>query len=134
MAITENERIAQIIEAGAKTAMTIEKIILLEVSEWKNSPKRAEMLKGETYYRNKTDIVDRERTAIGQSGAKEVVGNLANNKLVNGFFRKLVDQKVGYLLSKPLNIQTDIEEYQKQLASFFGKSMLKLLKNPLKKG
>ena len=129
MAITENERIAQIIEAGAKTAMTIEKIILLEVSEWKNSPKRAEMLKGETYYRNKTDIVDRERTAIGQSGAKEVVGNLANNKLVNGFFRKLVDQKVGYLLSKPLNIQTDIEEYQKQLASFFGKSMLKLLQN-----
>ena len=129
MPITENERIAQIIAAGAKTAMDIEQIILLNLSEWKSSHKRAEMLKGERYYRNKTDILDRERTAIGESGAKETVGNLANNKLVNGFFRKLVDQKVGYLLSKPLSIQTDNKDYQEQMSSFFGKSMLKMLQN-----
>lgn len=127
--ITENEQIAQIIRDGAATAMNLEQIISLEVSEWKTSKRRADMRKGESYYRNKTDILDRERTAIGASGAKEAIGNLANNKLVNGFFRKLVDQKIGYLLSKPLSIQTDNDEYQKQLADFFGKSMLRMLQN-----
>ncbi|WP_277344902.1 phage portal protein [Paenibacillus thiaminolyticus] len=60
----------------------------------------------ERYYRNETDILERVRTAIGASGAKEPVGNLANNKLPNAFTRKLVDQKVGYLLGKPMSIQT----------------------------
>lgn len=127
--ITENEQIAQIIRGGAVSAMNLEQIISLEVSEWKTSKRRADMRKGESYYRNKTDILDRERTAIGASGAKEVIGNLADNKLVNGFFRKLVDQKVGYLLSKPLSIQTDNDEHQKQLADFFGKAMLRMLQN-----
>lgn len=129
--ITENEIITKIIRDGAATAMSLEKIISLEVSEWKTSPKRELMLKGEQYYRNKTDILNRERTVIGSSGAREEVQNLANNKLVNGFFRKLVDQKVGYLLSKPMSIQVanDKTEYQKLLASFFGKAMLRMLQN-----
>lgn len=123
------ELMKAILEAGARSAMTLEQIIQLEVSEWKSSPKRRWMLAGEKYYRNKTDILKRERTVIGKSGAKEIVGNLANNKLVNGFVRKLVDQKVGYLLSLPMAIQTDNEEYQEQLSAYFDRAMLRLLQN-----
>ncbi|MEV2911741.1 phage portal protein, partial [Paenibacillus larvae] len=57
------------------------------------------------------------------------MGNLANNKLVNGFVRKLVDQKVGYLLSKPMSIQTSNEEYLELLTDFFGSPLLRLIKN-----
>jgi len=125
----EMRRITSIIEAGAMSAMTIEQIIQTEVGEWKNAEKRKWMLTGERYYRNKTDVLDRERTAIGANGAKEQVGNLANNKLANGFVRKLVDQKVGYLLAKPLSIQTDDDKYQKLLTEYFSKNMLRLLQN-----
>jgi SPP1 family phage portal protein len=129
--VTENEIITQIIKDGAATAMSLEQIISLEVSEWKTSKRREFMLKGEEYYRNRTDILERERTVIGASGARETVQNLANNKLVNGFFRKLVDQKVGYLLSKPMSIQVAKEknEYQELLTSFFKKAMLRMLQN-----
>ncbi len=136
--ITENQRIETIIKVGAKTAMNLEQIISLEISEWKTSKRRQEMLKGDEYYRNRTDILDRIRTVIGESGAKEPIGNLADNRLVNGFFRKLVDQKVGYLLSKPMSIQTDKEEYQKLLSSYFGKGNLRMFqsigKEAIKKG
>ncbi|AFL99509.1 phage portal protein, SPP1 family [Desulfitobacterium dehalogenans ATCC 51507] len=138
MPITENERIATIIKAGSKTAMSLEQIISLEISEWKTSKCRQAMLKAEDYYRNKTDILSKVRTVIGESGAKEPIGNLADNRLVNGFFRKLVDQKVGYLLSKPMSIQTNKAEYQKLLSSYFGKGNLRMFqsigKEAVKKG
>ncbi|MEG6521125.1 phage portal protein [Desulfotomaculum sp. 1211_IL3151] len=136
--ITENERIATIIKVGANMAMSLEQIISLEISEWKTSKCRQAMLKGEDYYRNKTDILTRNRTVIGESGYKEPINNLADNRLVNGFFRKLVDQKVGYLLSKPMSIQTNKKEYQKLLLSYFGKGNLRMFqsigKEAIKKG
>jgi len=125
----EMQGILKIIQDGANSAMTLEQIIQAEISEWKTSEKRKWMITGDRYYRNKTDILKRERMAIGAGGAKEPVGNLANNKLVNGFIRKLVDQKVGYLLSKPLSIQTDKDEYRELLTDFFNKSMLRLIQN-----
>ncbi|OPA76972.1 phage portal protein [Paenibacillus selenitireducens] len=123
------QEISRILQNGAASAMNLEQIIQTEISEWKTSEKRKLMLVGARYYRNRTDIMDRERTAIGENGVKEIVGNLANNKLVNAFVRKLVDQKVGYLLSKPLSIQTDNPTYQAELTAFFDKSMLRMLQN-----
>ncbi|WP_019123803.1 phage portal protein [Brevibacillus massiliensis] len=125
----QQEQIDSIILKGKMSAMTIEQIINQEVSEWRQSEKRKWMLIGERYYRNKTDILERQRTAIGASGAKEPVANLANNKLANAFTRKLVDQKVGYLLGKPLSVQTDNEQYLEQLNTFFDKAMMRRLKS-----
>lgn len=125
----EMQEITRILENGALSAMTIEQIINQEISEWKTSKKRKQMIEGDQYYRNKTDILDRERTVIGEDGREMIVTNLANNKLVNGFVRKLVDQKVGYLLSKPISIQCEDEEYQKTLADYFDKSMLRRLQS-----
>lgn len=125
----QQDQIDNIILKGKMSAMTIEQIINLEISEWQQSEKRKWMLIGDRYYRNKTDILERQRTAIGASGAKEPVGNLANNRLANAFTRKLVDQKVGYLLGKPLSVQTDNDQYLEQLNTFFDKSMMRRLKS-----
>ncbi|MDR6880369.1 phage portal protein [Bacillus sp. 3255] len=66
---------------------------------------------------------------IGEGGASIEANNLANNKLPHGFIRKLVDQKVGYLLSKALSIQTENTAYEDLLKDFFNKSFLRLLQS-----
>ncbi|BDR73640.1 portal protein [Clostridium tetani] len=114
---------------GANTQMTLEEIIQEEIKEWNRSKARQLMLDGEKYYKGDTDILNRKRMAIGEGGELEEVKNLANNKLVHNFVRKLTDQKTGYLLSKPLTVQTDNEAYKKILDNVFNKSFMKLIKN-----
>lgn len=121
--------IDNIIIRGAKTAATLEQIIQMEIGDWRGSRKREWMGIGDRYYRNKTDIMERVGTAIGASGAKEPVGNLANNKLANAFVRKLVDQKVGYLLSKPLSVQTDNKKYAESWGEIMDLSMYRRLQS-----
>lgn len=131
LGITDDDmqNITQIIKYGPLTAMDLEKIINQEISEWQSSEKRKWMQVGERYYRNKTDILERKRTVIGESGAKEPVANLADNKLVNGFVRKLVDQKVGYLLGKPMSVQTEDKTYLKMLNDIFDRNMMRRIKS-----
>lgn len=114
---------------GANAQMTLEEIIQEEIKEWNSSKARQLILDGEKYYKGDTDILKRKRMAIGEGGKLEEVKNLANNKLVHNFIRKLVDQKVGYLLSKPLSVQTENETYKKILDNVFNKSFMKLIKN-----
>lgn len=123
--VDEQKEIAKVIIRGAESAATLEDIIQIEIGDWKSSEKRQWMLTGERYYRNKTDILDRKRMVVGASGALEPVGNLANNKLANPFVRKLVDQKVGYLLGKPLSIQAENKNYQEELTAIFDQDMLR---------
>lgn len=125
----ETQRIIDIIESGARSAMTLDEIIRQEVQDWLMSDERRWMLTGQRYYVGAHDILHRKRTAIGENGELIEVTNLANNKLVHAFVRKLVDQKVGYLLGKPLSIQTENEQYLDLLNNVFDKSFLRLLKN-----
>ncbi|WP_283591368.1 phage portal protein [Clostridium butanoliproducens] len=109
--------------------MTLEEIIQEEIKEWHNSKERQLMLDGQKYYKGDADILKRKRMAIGEGGELEEVKNLANNKLIHNFVRKLTDQKVGYLLSKPLSIQTKNKQYKKILDNVFNKSFMRLIKN-----
>jgi SPP1 family phage portal protein len=123
------QRITSIIEEGARSAMSLDEIIRQEVQDWLISDERRWMLTGQRYYVGDHDILRRKRTAIGEDGQLFEVDNLANNRLVHAFVRKLVDQKVGYLLGKPLSIQTKNARYQDLLREIFDKSFLRLLKN-----
>lgn len=114
---------------GANPIMSLEEIIQEEIKEWYSSTARQLMLDGQRYYKGDADILKRKRMAIGEGGELEEIKNLANNKLVHQFVRKLTDQKIGYLLSKPLAIQADNEVYKKVLDNVFNKSFMKLIKN-----
>ncbi|MEK4348986.1 phage portal protein [Paenibacillus sp. FSL P4-0184] len=89
--------------------MTDEETVKQDIDDWLSSQERKDMLVGERYYRNKADILERKRMTIGAGGALVEATNLANNKIVHGFLRKLVDLKAGYLLSKEMSIQTPVE-------------------------
>lgn len=126
---TEMQRIIEIIETGARGAMTLEQIIKLEIDEWLVSNERLLMLTGQRYYMGDADILGRKRMVVGEDGKLVEVENLANNRLVHNFVRKLVDQKVGYLLGLPLTVQTTNEEYQRLLNEIFNRSFMRTLKN-----
>lgn len=123
------EFIKQLIKQGASQAMTQEQFFEAEISRWKQSRKRKDMIEGERYYRGEHDILKKRRTIIGQDGTLQVVDNLPNNRIVDNQYAKAVDQKVNYLLSKPITVDTDNAEYEKQLKGIFNKRFLRTLKN-----
>lgn len=108
--------------------MGMDKIIYNAVKDWLRSDERAWMIAGERYYKDYPDIVFRKKYGIGPDGEPVEIKNVANNKLVHNFTKKLVDQKVGYLLSKPLTVQTENEQYGQILTdNFFEKEFQRLL-------
>ncbi|WP_127575269.1 phage portal protein [Paenibacillus barengoltzii] len=109
--------------------MSIDEIVQEEVKTWMSSDERKLMLTGQAYYRVKNDILNRTRKAIGPDGKLTQVHNLADNRIPHGFVRKLVDQKVGYLLSKPFLARTDDAGYQVQLDNYFDQGFRRMLKN-----
>jgi SPP1 family phage portal protein len=125
--MTEMQRITEIIQSGAP--MTLEQIIRQLIDKWRGSDALRWMQVGERYYRGDADIRQRKRTMVDESGRKVTDPHLANNQMVHLFARKLADQKVGYLLGKPLSIQTENESYRKALGEYFDKAMLRVLKN-----
>lgn len=97
-------------------------------SEWLKCPERKEMLTAEEYYDGIQDIKDKERTAIGSDGTPVTVENLPNNRIVDNQYRKCVDQKSNYALSKPLTIATENDEYTENLTRIFCKKNNKQMK------
>jgi hypothetical protein len=120
--VTETVRVSKLIELSSKTAMSLEQIIKNEISDWENSGAKSLMLDGARYYRNDNDIANKKREYIGEGGSKVIDTNLANNKIAHNFYKKLVDQKLGYLLSKPFSINTANENYNKILQDIFDSS------------
>lgn len=91
--------------------------------KWLDSPIREEQLLGEKYYDGDHDILRRVKKVIGPDGNLIPIENVANNKLVDNQYRKLVDQKTNYVLGKPMTIATANEEYLKQLTKLFTKKV-----------
>lgn len=124
------EELIRIIEESARNAqVTLEEIIQLLVDEWLSSDERELMLIGERYYRGEPDILQRKRMAIGPGGQEIEAKHLANNRLAHNFVRKLVDQKIGYLLGLPMSIQTDNDQYQELLSQIFDRRFLRMMQS-----
>lgn len=100
-----------------------------EVLKFLQSPKRQAMLDGERYYIGEHDILKRKRTVIGPDGEKVEAQHLPNNRRIDNQYAILVDQKINYLLAKPLTIETENEAYETALKTVFNKSFHRLLRN-----
>lgn len=99
-----------------------------EISDFLHSPARREMLTGERYYRGKHDILGRKRTVIGADGNPEAVTNLPNNRIVDNQYARVVDQKVNYILGKPLTIDTENPGFARALKGIFGPEFRRTLR------
>ena len=106
-----------------------EKYLEYLINQFMSSSRRLDMLTGERYYRGFHDILFAKREVIGEGGRLQEVDNLPNNKRIDNQYEKLVDQKVNYLLGKPITFQTENEEYQKHLSQIFNSEFLRIIKN-----
>lgn len=95
---------------------------------WLDGKTREEQLLGEKYYDGDHDILRREKKVIGADGNLITLTNVANNKLVDNQYRKLVDQKTNYVLGKPITIATENEYYLKELGKVFNKRVHRQLR------
>lgn len=96
--------------------------------KWLDSPIRNEQLLAEKYYDGDHDILKREKKVIGADGNLTTINNVANNKLVDNQYKKLVDQKTNYVLGKPLTIATSKSEYMELLNKVFNKKIHRQLR------
>ena len=126
---SETSKINNIITEGANSRMTDKQFLEREIAKWKRSPKRKAIITGEKYYAGGHDILSRKRTVIGKDGLVQEVANLPNNKIVDNQYAKMVDQKVNYLLGKPLTFDTDNKKYEEALKKVFNKKFNRTLKN-----
>ena len=112
-----------IIAGNSSTGMSLEQIIAKEVNDWRSSGEYEFMLTADRYYKYEQDILNRKREVIGADGSRVETELLTNTRLQHGFMRKLVDQKVGYLLSNPPIVSTneggDEKPIQKKLAAAY---------------
>ena len=96
--------------------------------KWLDSPVRKEQLLAEKYYDGDHDILRREKKVIGADGQLMTINNVANNKLVDNQYRKLVDQKTNYVLGKPITIAGENDEYINLLGKVFTKKVHRQLR------
>jgi len=89
---------------------------------WENSTPRKTMFEGEKYYRGEQAILNKKRTTFDAEGGERELRNLINSKIIDNQYSKLVDQKVNYLVGKPITFKCDNEEYLKKLKTVFDKS------------
>lgn len=85
------------------------------------------MEQGENYYKGKHDILTRQKLTIDPNGDLVPIYNAPNYKLVDNQFRGLLDQKVNYLLSKPLAFDSDNEKYIESLSKILNGDFLRTL-------
>ena len=122
-------KLSGIIFDGARARMSDLEFLEAEIAKWKFSKTRLMQIAGFRYYEGDHDILKRERMMIGEGGRLEKVDNLPNNRIVDNQYAKLVNQKANYIDGKPFVIESDNENYVKELNLVMGKNFFRLLKS-----
>lgn len=133
----ETKRVNDIINAGAKKKLTDLAFLEREITKWLESPERKMMLTGDAYYDYEQAINHRKRMVIvdsvGKDRNRQAVWKenkeLPNNHDCDNQYAKMVDQKVNYLLSKPVTLQCENDAYVDALKQVFNKRFQRTLKN-----
>lgn len=125
----ETKRINDIVTAGAANKISDRKFLEREVKKFIGSPDRTQMIDGDLYYDYEQDIRSKKRLVIGRDGKLVEDEHLPNNRFTDNQYGNMVDQKVNYLLSKPVTFKTDNQAYADELKMVFNKRFHRILKN-----
>lgn len=125
----ETKRICDLVQMGAASRMTDLQFLTKEVNKWLTSKERREQIAGDLYYEYEQDVLKKQRLVIGEDGKLVPDPMLPNNKIIDNQYAKAVDQKVNYMLSKPITFKTDNKAYTEALNGIFNKRFQRLIKN-----
>lgn len=98
------------------------------IRDFLQSPIRKDMITGKRYYKGEQDILNKKRLVSDGEGRFIEDTRLVNSKVVNNQYAKLVDQKVNYILGKPLAFSCDDEDYLKEIRKVLNKRFNKIIK------
>lgn len=123
----------QLARQNVATRMTDEQFIVAEINRFRTSKRYKDMIDGENYYTGKHDILNKQRTAIGEGGKLTVIQNLPNNQIVDNQYKKMVDQKTNYIVGQPFVFQCENDVYVEAVKPIIQtKKFFKLLKAVVK--
>ena len=123
------EVVDQLARQNVETRMTDKQFIVAEINRFRRSKRYLDMVAGENYYQGKQDILFKQRTAIGENGKLTILDNLPNNKIVDNQYKKMVDQKVQYIVGQPFLIQSENDQFMDSVRPYLQtKKFFKFLK------
>lgn len=125
----ETKRLSDIVNVGAGNRMNDKEFLERELSKWLNSKNRKLMITADCYYDYEQAIRFKKRMVISEGGKLANDLHLPNNRFMDNRYADMVDQKVNYLLSKPLTFKTDNQAYADALKNIFNKQFYKTFKN-----
>lgn len=103
--------------------------IIYEINKFKFSDKLMSMQLGERYFEGKHDILNKTRQAIGNNGELVDIKNLPNSRVVDNQYKKIVVQKVNYLLGRPILFQMENDAYSSELSKIISKRFIRVINN-----
>ena len=106
--------------------LTLPELIKIYIDEFNSSKQRQLMIKGENYYKVENDILNRKMYRY-ENEVKVEDETKTNHKLAHGFMHELVEDKVNYLLTKPLTMTCEDDKYLSIVKEVLGKRFQKRL-------
>ena len=106
--------------ARESNALTDSRVVTL-INDFEQSDKKRWMMTGEKYYGVENDIKNHKNIRV-VDGKQVEESYKANNRLAHAKYKNQVDEKVAYLLSKPITFKCDeSEQYTELVKDLFGK-------------
>lgn len=124
--ITEMEKIDFILKEGAKKNIGLKEFIKLQISDFESSDERKEMINGQKYYENITEILHKKRYYIDDNQRVALSKFYSNYQLAHSIPRKLVNQKAGLLLKKNISVKEVLEDEKQQEDADYKKALKKM--------
>ena len=104
------------------------KFYIEKIKNFYSSEKYANMKIGLRYFKGKQDILNRSRKIIGPDGELCPIHNLPNNHIVDNQYRKAVEQKLNYILGKPIKLVFEDKAYGNDVVNILGNNFNILLR------
>ncbi|MGX6634128.1 phage portal protein [Bacillus velezensis] len=134
---THTEELLKIIQDSAETSDTLPNTTVIQKMIDKHELDRDRMLEGVAYYMNQADIKKRLRYFY-EGGIRKIDTEKPNNRISHNWHKLLVQQKVQYLVGKPITFNAEDSKFLKLVNDFvnedFDDVMNELLKNASNKG
>ncbi|MEG7378921.1 phage portal protein [Bacillus subtilis] len=137
MTPTHTEELLKIIQDSAETSDTLPDTTVIQKMIDKHKLERDRMLEGVAYYLNQADIKKRMRYFY-EDGVRKIDTEKPNNRISHSWHKLLVQQKVQYLVGKPITFNADDSKFLQLVNDFvnedFDDCIQELLKNASNKG
>lgn len=124
---------------ASNTGSAQREFVQLMINDFLKSNEYREMEVSQRYYENKNDIIFAKRKVLGRSPDNKPIlvesKVLSNNKLSHNFYKKLVRQKIAYMLSRPFVLKASkvddnlTEEFIQRFTDEYDLDFHKMLKN-----